>query len=154
MRRQVAQLREKIAQIARDRDRLRVEKEGLAKELELNQRSSGQHKADMGLLEATVGRLKGEQAHLRTQAESLRDHRDSKRVLLALRDHEVRMLSKELDKIGKQKSALQHSKAKMKYQPKAKSETGLRKAAISNGLPKGTIRPFTSLGFGFGLFSG
>ncbi len=152
--RQVFELREKIKQVARDRDTLKVDKEGLARELENRHKCMGEHKADMRLLETTVVRLQGEHTHLRTQVESLRDQRDSKCVLLAFRDHEVQMLGKELDKIGKQKSALQHTKAKVRYQPKAKSETLLRKAKIPGGLPKAAIRPFTSQGFGFGLFSG
>lgn len=153
MQQHIAGIKAKIMQVSRDRDRLRVEKEALVKDFERKERESGQHKADLGDLQATVQRLKGEQTRLREQAESLREKREKKRLFVTLREHEISMLSKEISKIEKQKSALQSSKVKLtRTQPKSKSQNSLKKATSGAGLPRSAIRPFTSLGFGFGLF--
>jgi len=153
----VTEAREKIKRVREERDRVLGEKERLAKELERTYSHSGdidrQRKCNTSL-EVTIVRMKGEKASLEEQAENLQDQLESKRTRLRIGENEVKLMTKELEKLHKQRSILMDRCKDKRPRPlvsKAQVETYL-KESVPRGIQKDSIRPFNSYGLSLNLF--
>lgn len=143
--------------VREERDRVLFEKEILAKELRKKAAQSSdvdrlrKRNAD---LETFIGRTKGDKALLEEEAENLRFQIDKKQERLKIGENEVKMMTKEMEKLHKQRSILMDrckEKRPRSLASKAQVESFL-KESVTRGIPKDSIRPFTSYGFSLNLF--
>lgn len=153
----VTEAREKIKRVREERDRVYGEKERLAREFERSYSHSSdidrQRKGNTAL-EATIVRMKGDKASLEEQAENLRDQLESKKTRLQIGENEVRLMTKELEKLHKQRSILLDRCKDKRPRPlvsKAQVETFL-KESVTRGIQKDSIRPFNSFGLSLNMF--
>ena len=161
--RAVSEAREKIKRVTEERDQVVNAKEALAVELEKSMKVidySAQRKT-LALAERNIAQRKGELARLRSQVENLRDEFETKGTLLQVRENEVRLMKKELEKSALQRSLLLgriHSdkppaKTAVKLASKSQADT-LKRDSLTRGIQKDTIKPFTSFSFSLNMFQG
>ena len=157
----IVETREKIKRVKLEREQVLGEREKLKRELDrsMQQKDLTSLKKFNGSLESAIFKLKGETAHLKAFIENMQDELGSKRNLLQMRENEVKLMAKELEKANKQKSILV-DKAKMgsggvKMPVKAmgtKSQMeSFWKESLTKGIQKETIRPFNSFGFALNM---
>lgn len=155
----IAETREKTERVRLEREQVTAEKQKLTKELErsLKQIDISKQKRFNASLEAAIVNLKGETAKLKAGVEDIRDDLDRKRGMLQMRENEVRLMTKELEKINKQRSILLDkakvggSKVPIKPMASKSQMESFMKESMIKGIQKETIRPFNSFGFALNM---